>query len=124
MNILDRFSKNTQMLNFMKILPVGADLFNVGGRTDMTKLTDAFRNSSKAPKNVKGVRSGTEAGERNGHTARHTRVSLSVYTDIWTTSHPKTGQNGSLSPREPIRLRNDYVTLMLKFIKIVIIKDK
>jgi len=36
----------------MKIRPVGAELFHVGGRTDMTKLTVAFRNFVNAPKNV------------------------------------------------------------------------
>ena len=34
MNPLDRFLKNTQMLNFMKTLPVGAELLHVSGRTD------------------------------------------------------------------------------------------
>jgi len=33
----------------MKICPVGAELFSVDGRTDMTKLTVAFRNSAHAP---------------------------------------------------------------------------
>ena len=28
------FSKNTQILNFMKILPLGAELFNADGRTE------------------------------------------------------------------------------------------
>ena len=31
--ILDRCSKNSQIFNFMKIRPVGAKLFHVGGRT-------------------------------------------------------------------------------------------
>jgi hypothetical protein len=35
----------------MKIRPVGAELFDVDRRTDMTKLTVAFRNSANAPKN-------------------------------------------------------------------------
>jgi hypothetical protein len=39
----------------MKILPVGAELFHVDGRTDtqatITKLTVAFRNFTNAPKN-------------------------------------------------------------------------
>jgi hypothetical protein len=48
---LDRFSKNTQIQNFMKIRPVGAELFHADGRTDMTKLIVAFRNFAKGPKN-------------------------------------------------------------------------
>ena len=35
----------------MKIRPVAAELFHAGGRTDMTKLTVAFRNFANAPKN-------------------------------------------------------------------------
>ena len=50
---LDRLSKSTPISNFMKIRPLGADTSHVDGRTDMTKLIVAFRNSAKAPKNVK-----------------------------------------------------------------------
>jgi len=46
---LANFFKNTEMSNFMKILPVGAELFQMDGRTDMTKLTVAFRIFAKAP---------------------------------------------------------------------------
>jgi hypothetical protein len=35
--------------NFMKIRPVGAELFHFDGRTDMTKLIVAFRNFANAP---------------------------------------------------------------------------
>jgi len=35
----------------MGILPLGAELFHMGGRTDMTKLIIAFRNFPNAPKN-------------------------------------------------------------------------
>jgi hypothetical protein len=35
----------------MKIRQVGAELFRVDGQTDKTKLTVAFGNSEKAPKN-------------------------------------------------------------------------
>jgi hypothetical protein len=35
LNYPDKFSKNTQILNFMKIRPVGAELFHVDGQTDM-----------------------------------------------------------------------------------------
>jgi hypothetical protein len=46
--------------NFMKIRPVGAELFRADGRTDgrtdrqtdMTELTAAFDNYTNAPKNV------------------------------------------------------------------------
>jgi hypothetical protein len=49
------FSKNTQTSNFMKIRPVGAELFHADGRTrrtDMTKPTVAFHNFANASKNV------------------------------------------------------------------------
>jgi hypothetical protein len=46
----DRFSKNTHISNFMKIRPVGAELFDEDRRTHMTKLTAAFCNFAKAPK--------------------------------------------------------------------------
>jgi len=46
------FSKNTQISYFTKIRPVGAELFHANRRTDMTKLTVAFRNYfANAPKN-------------------------------------------------------------------------
>jgi len=35
----------------MKICPVGAELFQVEGRTDMTKLILAFHSFANAPKN-------------------------------------------------------------------------
>ena len=38
---LRQFVENTQIPNFMKIRPVGAELFNADGRADMTKLTVA-----------------------------------------------------------------------------------
>jgi len=33
-DFLDRFSKSTQISNFMKIRPVEAELFHAGGQTD------------------------------------------------------------------------------------------
>jgi len=49
MNFLDRFSKNTQVLNFMKIRPVGAELLRADGHTNMMKLIVTFRNVTNAP---------------------------------------------------------------------------
>jgi len=34
MKFLDKFPKNTQISNFMKIRPVAAELFHAGGQTD------------------------------------------------------------------------------------------
>ena len=36
--------------NFLKIQRVGAGVFHVDGRTDMMKLTVAFRNFAEVPK--------------------------------------------------------------------------
>ena len=45
--IFYRFSKNAQVSDFMKILPVGAELF----MRNMAKLVVAFRNFAKSSKN-------------------------------------------------------------------------
>ena len=49
-NFLDRSSKITRTPNFMKFLPVGAELFRGDGHTGVTKLTDALRSSANASK--------------------------------------------------------------------------
>jgi len=54
-NFLGRFSKNTHIQNFMKILPVGAELFLTDGRTDMTNLIVPLRNFARAPRNKVGA---------------------------------------------------------------------
>ena len=50
---LTDFRKNSQISSFMKIRPVGAEVFNVerrnDRRTDMTKLIVVFRNFANAP---------------------------------------------------------------------------
>ena len=45
------FSKNFQISNFMKIRPIGAELFHAGVKTDTTKLAITFRSFANAPKN-------------------------------------------------------------------------
>ena len=39
------------MSNFIKIWPMGSELFHADGRTDMTKQIVDFRNSTNGPKN-------------------------------------------------------------------------
>jgi hypothetical protein len=43
--------EKTHTSNFMKIIPVVAELFHADGQTHMTKLTVAFRNFVIAPNN-------------------------------------------------------------------------
>jgi len=50
MGFSDRFSKNIQISNLMKMRPLGAEMFHADRQTGMTKLTVAFRNSANAPK--------------------------------------------------------------------------
>jgi len=52
LNFLYRFSENNEMPYFMKIRPVGADLFHANGQTDMTKLISVSCKIVNAPKNV------------------------------------------------------------------------
>jgi hypothetical protein len=62
LNILDRFSKTTQISNPTKIFPVEPELFHADGRTDgqtaMTKQIATYLNFANAHKTVgiKGVR--------------------------------------------------------------------
>jgi len=51
LNFLYIHVKNTQMSNYTKIRQLGAELFDVDRRTDMTKLIAAFRNFAYAPTN-------------------------------------------------------------------------
>jgi hypothetical protein len=59
------FSKNSQISNFMKISPVGAELFHTdrrtNGRTGMWKLIVALRNFTNAPKKNKDLRATNNA---------------------------------------------------------------
>jgi len=52
LNFLDRFVKTTQISNFIKICPVGAELFCADGRADWYDGANSrFRNFVKAPDN-------------------------------------------------------------------------
>jgi hypothetical protein len=46
------FRKNIQILNFMKIRLVGAELFHMDKQADMTRLTVAFPRFANEPKNA------------------------------------------------------------------------
>jgi hypothetical protein len=52
LNFFNRFSKNTEIPNFMKIHPVESILFNVDRWTDITKLIVDFHSFANAPKKV------------------------------------------------------------------------
>jgi len=60
LNFLDEFSKNTEILIFVKIRPVGAEMSLADGRTDgqkdrqtdIMKLIVAFRNFANAYKKI------------------------------------------------------------------------
>jgi len=52
------FEKNTPISNFVKIHPVGAELFHADGRTGMTKLVVAFGNFVNAPQSRHAVSRG------------------------------------------------------------------
>jgi hypothetical protein len=52
LNFLGTFSKKGKTSSFIKIRPVGAELFYAGGRTDgHEKRIISFRNYANAPKN-------------------------------------------------------------------------
>jgi len=44
--------------NFMKLRPVGSELFNAGRQTNMTKLRATFRNSADKPTSTRNVNAG------------------------------------------------------------------
>jgi len=50
LTFLNRFSKNTQTSNFIKIRPIEPELFYADEETDMIKLTVTSYNFVNAPK--------------------------------------------------------------------------
>jgi len=53
LSLLDRFSKDTQISNLLKIRPVEVELFDADRQRDMTKLIGAFGIFAKAPKKTR-----------------------------------------------------------------------
>jgi hypothetical protein len=53
LNFLERFLKNAQISNIMKIRPVGAESFHADRRTGMTEIIVVFLNFENAPKTDK-----------------------------------------------------------------------
>jgi hypothetical protein len=51
LNLIDIFFKNIQISDFIKIPPVGTEMYHVDGQTDMTKLIVAFHNFVNMSKN-------------------------------------------------------------------------
>jgi hypothetical protein len=51
LTFIDRFFKNVQISNFIKIRPKESELSHVARRKDVTKLIVAFRILANAPKN-------------------------------------------------------------------------
>jgi len=53
LNFFDKFSENTRISNFIKILAVGTALFRADGRADRHDEADnSLRNFVTAPKNI------------------------------------------------------------------------
>jgi hypothetical protein len=50
-NVSADFRKNTQIPNFIKIRPVGTEMFHTDGRTDMMELIVTLHKYANAPKN-------------------------------------------------------------------------
>ena len=51
----------------MKILPVGAEMFDACGQMDVTKLVIAFRNFMNAPKNLRDINQGKDQTKLLAH---------------------------------------------------------
>ena len=60
-----RFSKKSEISNVIKIRVVGAELFHMDGRTDMTKPIVVFRSFANAPEN-----------SNNNNTYRHAEINF------------------------------------------------
>jgi len=73
--------ENTQISNFKKIRPVGAEAFHADGQTDMTKLVVTFRNFSKAPKMTICIHTYTHT-HTYIHTYIHTHIHAHTHTYI------------------------------------------
>jgi hypothetical protein len=53
MKYIEIFSKNSQVLNFIKLHPVGSELFHADGETDSLKVTVGFRIFANSPVAIK-----------------------------------------------------------------------
>jgi hypothetical protein len=73
-NRLYRFSNTSQISNFMKICPVGSQLFNVKGQTDMTTLSVAFCNFIITPRTM-------------NHKVMHKHISLMLQSKVYFSFH-------------------------------------
>ena len=81
MNFLDIFSKNTEISNFMKICPVGAEFFPYG-QTDMTEVILAFLDFANAFKNCERAGQICYAVRSCLYSFRYFRQALQINIDI------------------------------------------
>jgi hypothetical protein len=76
LNFLDRFSKNTHILNFVKILPVGAELLHADRQTEIV----AFRYFANAPKTIRMSLLFTNMRYRDSRPLAQSSITPSIHT--------------------------------------------
>jgi hypothetical protein len=87
LNFLHRFSKNPQISNLTKILPVEAELFHVDRQTDMAELIVAFRSFASSPKDAHFPHISSVNGKLSENISKYRHVCSCSLTDITSPKH-------------------------------------